>query len=245
MLIFGHGNAKNARIVGNTLAFPGYSCFSLTSENYEVRRNIFAMGHGGTFYGVRGVKGYQGDHNLFWAGPGQEGGLPDGKAWHRSVASFQKANPDLEAHSKVADPQFVSAPVAYAVLDSKRLNQCTRARLYLRDGNGGRFAAGDVVEINFDGVPRQVVTVDAASITVEPPLDEIPPKPYVVANWKTNRSLRLDLRVGKDSPAHMLGPEEQPVGSTLDIPAIRRGDFDGDGERDVPSYPADASWRPM
>lgn len=245
MLIFGHGNAGDARIISNTFAFPGYSCLALSEKDYEVRSNIFAMGHGGSYYSIRGVEGYQGDHNLFWAGNGQQAGIVDNTAWHRDFASYRKGSPALDVHSQEGDPAFASAPVAYAVLDDRRLSECTRSQLYLRDGNGERFAVGDIAETNFDGVKRQVLAVDKASITIDPPLAEKPPKPYVVANWKSGETLVLDLRPSPGSPALTLGPDGKAIGSSLDIPAFRRGDFNADGQRDLPAYPPDVTWRPQ
>lgn len=245
MLIFGHGNAGDARILGNTFACSGYSCLALSEKNYEVRGNLFAMGHGGTYYGIRGVEGYQGDHNLFWAGSGQQAGITDNTAWHRDFVSYRKSNPALDVHSQEADPRFANAPVAYSVLDGKLLSQCTRSQLHLRDGNNGRFAVGDIAEINFDGVKRLIGAADATSITIDPPLAEIPPKPYVVANWKDSATLVLDLRPTPGSPALTLGPDGKAVGSDLDIPAFRRGDFNGDGQRDLPAYPDDVTWCPQ
>lgn len=58
----------------------------------------------------------------------------------------------------------------------------------------------------------------------------------------TNRaciSTALDLRPAAGSPASTAGEGETPVGATLDISAFQRGDFEGDGQRDIPELPPD------
>jgi len=119
-----------------------------------------------------------------------------------------------------------------------RLPQCTRGKLYLRGGTGG-FKTGDNVEVDFDGTPRRITECTSDAIAISPPLDRKPLKCSLVANWGDNDDLRLDLRLKPDSPGARLGKDGGTVGSTLDVPAFRRGDFDGDGRRDLPSYPED------
>jgi len=62
-------------------------------------------------------------------------------------------------------------------------------------------------------------------------------KGWLVANWKTNTNFELDLRFREDSPALRLGTDSLPIGSTIDVQEYMRGDFDGDGARNVPSIP--------
>ena len=242
MLIFGHKNTTDCKVINNTLAFPGYSCLSLTSNNYELKNNIMAMGHSGVFFSIKKVKGYKGDNNLYWTGPGIKGGIPSDKGWHRSIADFKKANPDLEANSVFADPLFVNAPSVYQVLDGRNLEKCTRAKLYLRGGVKG-FAVGDNIEINFDGVVRKAKDVTGEYIVVDPALDAKPFKPYTVANWKDKADFKIDLSLQAESPAAKLA-NGKPAGSGINIQAFRKADFNNDGKRDVPRWPTDVSWSP-
>lgn len=240
MLIFGHNNAGHADIVCNTLACPGYSCMSLTWEDYRVRENVFFTGHTGIVYGVRGISGYEADRNLFWGSARASnprimatdaGWLSD---WNAVVRSSGEGE-----HSLYADPQFVSAPVAYAVLDHRRLTECTHHRLYLR-GHAELFRSGDRVELNFDGVLRRVKAVEGDALIVEPPLAELPIKSSLVANWGETGSGKLDLRLSADSPGAALSASEGPIGSQIDIQAYLAGDFDGDRRRDRAATPRES-----
>ncbi len=233
MLIFGHGNAGDAVVAHNTFAFPGYSCLSLTASGYKLFDNVFMMGHGKTFYSIRGVKDFEADRNLYWAGPRATASIVSDRGWHRTYAEYRKANPDLDVHSKYGDPGLVNAPLAFAVLDSKRLAQCTRSRLYLRGGTKG-FNAGEYVEINFDGRVRRITACERGAITIDPPLPARPIKPWLVANWAANDDFALDLRLKS-----AVGRKADAPGSNISIPDFRRGDFDGDGKRDTPAYPDD------
>ena len=219
----------------NTLALTGYGSMSLTWEDYEVHENVFMSGHGSALYGVRGVKGYRADRNLFWNSRRAEKPviLATDAGWLRDFDAVRRSSGQDE-HSVYADPKFRNAPVAFKVLDHRRLDECTRAKWHLRDGAAG-FRVGDHVEVNFDGVRRRVTGIDGGAITVEPPLAEAPIQCWLVANWGENPDFRLDLRLAPDSPGAKLAEDGGPVGSRLEIRAFLRGDFDGDGRRDVPA----------
>jgi len=236
-VILGHANAKDYRILGNTIAYCGYGCLSLTARDYEVRENVFMTGTPGCLYGVRGVKGYDGDRNLLYnaAGLRKVSVVASDTGWHKDFAAYQKAT-GYDAASVYADPQFRRAPVAYAVVDHRRLTECTRGALYLRQGSGP-VAAGDTVELDFDGVPRRVTAADGPRMTVDPPLAARPIKGCLVANWGSRTAGGLDLRLAPGSPGATLAADGGPVGSTIDIAAYLGGDFDGDGRRDLPPWP--------
>jgi len=237
-VIFGHENARDWRVVGNTIAFGGYGCLRMTADKYEVRENVFVTGTPGYLYGVRGVKGYEGDRNLLFNAPGLEkaGVVSSDAGWHGSFEEYRKAT-GYEPHSVYAPPKFRHAPVAYGVVDHRRLTECTRRVLYLRKGSGP-VAKGDVVELDFDGARRTVTAVEGEAITVDPPLPARPTKGCLVCNWGEEKDVQYDLRLADDSPGARLAADGGPVGSRIDMAAYQRGDFDGDGARDVPTETA-------
>ncbi len=241
MLIMGHHNAGRYEIHGNTLAMAGYGLMSLTWEDYDLRENVLMGGHGGALFGVKGIRGYRADRNVFWNSARAVNPMiiATDAGWHRDFPAVQEATGQDE-HSVYADPKFHNAPVAFAVLDSRRLHESTRDRWYLR-GGAGAFRPGDYIEVNFDGLRRRVTEVEEASITVTPGLDERPVKGWLVANWAANTNFQLDLRLSADSPGAKLSATGGPVGSTLDIAAYQRGDFNGDGTRDIPPLPKELS----
>jgi hypothetical protein len=207
----------------------------MTADEYEVRENVFVTGTPGFLYGVRGVEGYEGDRNLLYNAPGLEkvGVVSSDAGWHGSFQEYREAT-GYEPHSVYAPPRFRSAPVAYGVVDHRRLTECTRSTLHLRKGSGP-VAKGDTVELDFDGVPRTVTAAEGRTITVDPPLPARPTKGCLVCNWGEQKDIRLDLRLAGDSPGARLAADGGPVGSRIDIAAYLRGDFDGDGTRDVPA----------
>ena len=237
MLIMGHESAGHYQIHGNTLAFSGYGCMNLTWENYDVRHNVMMTGHGGTLFGVRGIEGYTADRNLFWGSSRVKNPqiIATDAGWLRDFDAV-KASTGQDGHSIYADPKFRSAPVAFRVLDSRRLDECTKTTWYLR-GSAEGFLEGDHVEVNFDGVRRRIIVVDGAAITVEPGLEEKPIKGWLVANWADATDFRLDLRLAADSPGATLSDSGTPVGSRIDVQAYLTGDFNGDGQPDRPAIP--------
>jgi hypothetical protein len=101
------------------------------------------------------------------------------------------------------------------------------------------FQQGDRIEINGDGLLRRITAVGSKHIEFEPPLPARPFRDALVWNWKQATSTVLDLRPQEGSPALTAGTDGKPVGAALDIPAFQRGDFDGDGNRDIPELPDD------
>ena len=236
-VLFGHQSAEDYRICNNTIAFTGYGCMSLSARDYEVRENVFVTGHGSPMYAVRGIEGYDGDHNLFFNAHGVKDRpvMASDRGWHRTFREYQNAT-GYDQRSVFGDPRFRNAPVAFAAFDVRRLADCSRSRLYLRGGVGS-IRLTDVVEVNFDGVPRKVIDRSREAITVSPALRAKPVTPGVVCHWGRNSDLSLDLRLAANSPGAKLSPSGGPVGSTIDIAAYQRGDFDADGERDLPRRP--------
>ena len=233
-VIFGHQSAENYRIYNNTIAFTGYGCMSLTARDYDVRENVFVTGQGTAMYAVRGIQGYDGDHNLFFNAHGVRGRpvMASDRGWHRTFREYRSAT-GYDRLSVFGDPRFRNAPVAFAAVDGRRLTDCSRATLYLRGGVGS-IRLGDIVEINFDGVPRKVIDRSREAISISPALRTKPITPGLVCHWGQNGNLSLDLRLAADSPGAKLSASGGPVGSTIDIAAYQRGDFDADGERDLP-----------
>jgi hypothetical protein len=99
------------------------------------------------------------------------------------------------------------------------------------------MSIGDVVEVDFDGVARKVVSHTGLRITVAPGLSRKPLKGCLICNWGRRTDVTLDLRLGDDSPGAKLGASGGPIGSTVDIAAYQRGDFNADGIRDLPRIP--------
>ncbi|MDY6933311.1 MAG: right-handed parallel beta-helix repeat-containing protein [Spirochaetota bacterium] len=237
MLIFGHNNAGDYKIHKNTLAFTGYGCMNMTWKGYDVRENIFVTGHIGPMYSVLGIEDYKADRNLFWNAKGlkQKSVLISSRRRDKTLKVLQKVT-GQDKNSVYSDPKFINAPAAFRVLDGDRLHLCSRNKFYLRKGTTG-FKKGDNVEINFDGNIRRIISIDRNTITIDPGLPQKPTKGWLVANWGNNTNYKLDLRLRKDSPAFKLGRNGRSIGSTLDIQAFTRRDFNGDRKRDVPVIP--------
>jgi hypothetical protein len=119
----------------------------------------------------------------------------------------------------------------------------TRGRLLVRQGKAAvpteGFVPGDQIEINGDGVLRRITAVDDKGLHFEPPLPQLPLRGGLIWNWKGAATPTLDLRPKAGSETTSSGAEGRPIGATLDVPAFQRGDFDGDGKRDLPELPAD------
>jgi hypothetical protein len=187
-------------------------------------------------YDVRGIKGYVGERNLFFNAYGVRNRpvMVSDRGWHRSFREYRSAT-GYDRTSVFGDPRFRNAPGSYAVMDGRRLADSTREKLYLRGGELIRL--GDIVEVNFDGVLRKVVDRSREFITISPALPAQSLTSSLICCWGRNSDFLLDLRLSAQSPGATLSSSGGPVGSTIDIAAYQRGDFDGDGKRDLPDLP--------
>lgn len=236
-VIFGHQSAHNYRVHNNTIVFSGGVCMGLTAHDYDVRENIFVTGQGSPMYSVLGVKGYEGQRNLFFNATGitDKPVMVSDYGWHRSFTEYRKAT-GYDEGSVFGDPRFRNAPESFAVVDVWRLTDCSREKLYLRKGVES-IRLGDFVEVNFDGVLRKVVDLNRETITISPALPQKPLTPSLICGWGRNSDLALDLRLLESSPGAKLSTSGGPIGSTIDIAAYQRGDFDADGRRDLQELP--------
>ena len=236
MVIFGHDNSNNWTLRGNTFVHPGYSITSFTGQNYDARENVFVGG----FSTLSPT--YKGDYNLFTV-------VPRGAKFEKysSPADIAAAT-GQEAHSALASElPLRSAPQGHAV--GENLSAATRDIIYLRGAEG--FKAGDIIEVNWDGLARTLTAVEAATVQTDgrarsytrvsftPALPALPLRYVVVANWGSRKDLKLDTRLVPDSPAAKMAPGGGVIGATIDVAAFARGDFDGDGQRDIPEMPSD------
>jgi hypothetical protein len=238
-VIFGHKNAENYRVHNNTVAFGGGACMSLTAHHYDVQENIFVTGQGSPMYSVIGVRGYDGGRNVFFNARGIKGRpvMVSDRGWHRTFREY-RSKTRYDRGSVFGDPRFRNAPDSFAVVDNQRLSDCTRERLYLRKGLE-MIRLGDFVEVNFDGVLRRIVNRGRETITISPALPAKPLTPSLICCWGRNSDMSLDFQLQANSPGASLSTSGGPVGSTIDISAYQRGDFDADGQRDLPALPAE------
>jgi len=229
--VFGHGNSDGWNIRGNTLGLGGWGPFSFTGKDYTVHENILYGGNS------PGTDSYQGDRNLLLGDALGKGYFFTAKPrWttYKDVAAFFAVT-GQDKHSAYGDPQFENIPARQAVVKEKH-PKGTAARLFLQQGNETTtgFAVGDHVEINGDGILRTVKTVDDESIGIKPALPCPPFRVALVWNWKNQTNFQLDLTPAPGSPALTMGEDGGRIGSKIDIRAFQRGDFDGDGTRDLP-----------
>jgi hypothetical protein len=209
----------------NTCALEGTSVLSLsTGTGYRVNGNIMADNNGSFFYAVPPSIEFQSDDNIFWTTVGPTVSRP----WRCSIGEFgsldqfRKAT-SLEARSEFKDPQFRNAP-QYVVNVDRKAGEAAADKV--APGSAGLFQVGDHMEINFDGVVRTVTAAEPGVVTFDPPLAR--EQAFVtIANWKHKTDFTYDFS----------SPLNGRYGSTVNVPAYLRCDFDGDGKRDVPEVP--------
>jgi hypothetical protein len=235
-VIFGHGNSDGWTVEQSTVGLGGWGAFSLTGKDYVVRRSVvfnnpMVMGQNTTS-----------DENLFAiTNPGQPMFIVS-KPKHSTYQSPEQvaaATGQEKQSVRIDEVPFRNAPMAQAV--SQWADANTSNRLQVRSKAGSMFKAGDMIEVSGDGVLRKVLSVEDEVITFEPALPARPFRDSLVWNWGNAKSTQLDLRL-KETLKQL--PADGKVGATIDVAAYQRGDFDGDGKRDIPEVPEDvkANW---
>ncbi len=235
-VIFGHSNSNDWTVANCTVGLGGWGAFSLTGKNYRFRGNIIWNNPLGL------PQTADSDYNVFSSLHDDWPVVLVSKPKWRSFTSLEEAAQATgqEKHSIRAAAAFRGAPSCQAVALGDDANTANRLALRVRKAEQIQdFAVGDSVEINGDGVLRRITAVEGGAIRFEPALPRRPFRDALVWNWKQAKSPVLDLRPAEGSKAATAGEGGKPAGATLDIPAYQRGDFDGDGKRDIPDLPAD------
>lgn len=230
-VILGHGNSNGWTIERSTVGLGGWGAFSFTGKDYKLHDSIVWENP------LSQAGNVESNHNLYYcADAAAPIYIVSKPKWKRfgSVAEAAAAT-GQEQGSLRADPKFRSAPAfqAPALWDDEN----TRSFLKLRKGDFGVFEKGDRIEINGDGVLRSVTAATEDSVSFEPALPALPFRETLVWNWKKAGKAELDLRPEAGSPALMSGTDGKAVGAQLDIPAFKRGEFNGDGKRMIPELP--------
>ncbi|WP_197355718.1 right-handed parallel beta-helix repeat-containing protein [Aureliella helgolandensis] len=198
--------ATNSSVDGNTLAFSGYGLLRLPPEELSITSNVFNVGHGKPAYVSHEALQYEADENLYWNSSRALNPmfLRTAEGWQRNWDQYQSGN-EHDQNSAYGNPEHINAPIAF---DSAKSRESTHSVLALNT-HEVLFEVGDFVEVNFDGVQRQITAKSADRITIFPPLEELT-RTTLVANWGTNSNFNLDLRTSPSSPL-------PTAGSTLNI----------------------------
>ena len=225
-ITLGHGNTTNVTIENNTLAYAGLGLVNFTASGYSVNNNILMTGTEKPVFSINGIEDYTADTNLFWNSDRAINPhiIRDDAGWHRDFEQYQSTTTN-DVNSVYESPNFASAPLVVDSVDVGRLGEMTTTFLPLWD-KGVLFEVGDYVEVNFDGVARQVVEITNNGIVLSNALDQIPFGNVTISNWGTQTNYQWDLsRTGSSN-----------LGSPIDFARYQALDFNGDGVRDVPEF---------
>lgn len=241
-IIFGHGNSHDWTVESNTIGLGGWGAISFTGKDYRVTDNIFY----GNSLGLSAE--ISSDYNLYALTDASQSMVVVSKPKWRRLASPAEVFGAIkqEEHGLCADAKLRNAPVRQAWIEWDNANTISRLMLkqsHEKTGATG-FEVGDKVEINGDGVLRRITAAEGDAIRIEPPLPGVPFRGALIWNWKNVANCQLDTRLAEDSPARGSGRNGKDRGARLDIAAYQRGDFNGDGRRDLPELPDNlkASW---
>jgi len=112
-VIFGHGNADDYDVIGNTIAFSGYGVLNLSGTGYRLRENVLVSGHGGPLYGFGEASQVESDRNLLWRVPDTTGPpVVYDRNWNGTWQSYLQDS-GKDTNSEYADPLFTAAPACF------------------------------------------------------------------------------------------------------------------------------------
>lgn len=248
--------------IGNTIVATPASPTNWTGQGYTVRDNIIAPLNGGIpMYQATRVDRFKADHNLLWPGANYTGAVAivgevarkgQGDAAELDMArhwtpwATLREKWGLEKNGVLADPMFANVPRHYTVSHHGKVARGTRSSIVVSRRQETAFPVGDTIEIGFDGVARRVTRLDRDGndtvIHFEPALPKALIRAHSVANWGDAKDLRWDVRLRPGSPAIGKASTGGNIGSSVDMHAYLRGDFTGDGQRDIPSMPYDEQY---
>jgi parallel beta-helix repeat protein len=213
-------------------------------DTFDLQENVFMNGYPSRLYSCSATIKYTADRNLFWKS-GRSSTPNNVLGWDytdRTLAQFQSLS-GQDINSAASDPQFVNAPVAFGVVEAAKIDQCQKDKLLLWNTPEG-WLVNDVIEVNFDGVPRSITNINGKEISFTPAMNQKPLSVTLASNWGPGKTdLNMDFRLKATSPGAHLSATGGAVGSALNLQAFFCGDFNEDGERDIPIIPADWGYR--
>ena len=258
-VILAGGQSINWSLNNNTFAME---CINATCANpaatsgtdgqYSVLNSIFYD----TMLGYSGQTAS--NYNLFW-----NNAFPIGNVAPPTYSTYEKFYGDptgnelslpavtsqlgFEANSTPGNPMFNNAPYMYAQVQ-KAVMSSTTTQITVdapADTNlTGYFNQNDVLELDGDGVPRQINSVSysptggQATITFSPALPHTPIRTLEAWDWPAGTTnLALDLTLAANSPALTGSSTGGQRGSTINTLQYEAGSFDGTGNRDIPAVP--------
>jgi len=230
--------AEGAEIRNNTIAAVSTPT-NWSGKEFSVRNNIIAPLHDRPCYGIPDQTTFAGNNNLLWNGKRPKMPLVILGRWKAAYRSLKEIQDGAgqETRGIVAKPLFRKAPKFYTHTHYAKIPSCTASRLVLHTPHQGLLAVGDHLEVNFDGKLRRATRVGPDWVEFAPPLPEPPVVSVSVCNWGEETQFDWDLRLADGSPGKAKGADGRDIGCDLDIQAYIRGDFDGDGVRDLPAAP--------
>ncbi len=223
---YGRPDAKGWTVTGNTVGLLRYNPIYVGGTNNSSQGNVvFGYAQPVTFPSGQ----VQADYD--WFSP-QKGVRPFSLEKRKGAAPTAA---QVETKSQSGDPKLRNVPASMTVTFGG--SGTTAEHLVFDTDATALFAVGDLIEINGDGVQRKVTAVDEKSISFAPALPAAPFRYSNVINWKNNPNSQIDTRPAPGSPVLTAGPDGKAAGSSLDVPAYQKGDFDSDGKRDLPVVP--------
>jgi len=228
-LILGHKSANEWTVEGNTFALAHFGGVGVTGTGSTFEANIFYDATLGDFNEIASA-----NYDLFFDNQGGDVFFTNKNDEYTGYKTAEAiyASTGLEQYGRVQNPQFRNAPVGvFRVLGQ---GQSSATRLKVRNQVPRHSSVGDHIEIDGDGVARRVTNIEDEYFSIEPALPTPPLRTSLVTIWSDPANLQIDTRPRPGSPALTAGPEGKPVGAQLEIAAYQRGDFNGDGQRDLP-----------
>ena len=237
-IISGHGNTDNVTIANNTITQCRYGCILFTGNTHDVRENIFLGGDSDIVYTVPEGTNYNGSDNLFYTSDymwnQSQVILHALGQWNLTLDEFSSLT-SQDQNSIATNPLLTNLPAYYSVIDTSRNQEMDYDTIFLAYETEN-FDIGDIIELNFDGVARTITAKGDHSITFTPELESLTFRELLVSNWKDNSNLQLNVTPLPESQALSMGATNDGIGSMVDIQAYQNGDFDMDGERDIPEW---------
>ncbi len=222
-VILGHNSAHHAEFIRNTFAFARHGAMGTAATGVTLMANVFY--HNPLSYESDDIRS---DGGLFWMKRDIDPSLVHTLGKWKSYVWPQDFAKDhgMEMASAREDPGFKNMPLLQVIGRDTFLSGSPDT-LPLDPEDTAAFGEGDTIEINGDGIPRRVLSVDADSVRFAPVLAALPFRAPILWKWAAGASFEPDL-----ASARTGGPG-QP-GSSIDVAAYRRGELARPGVRSLP-----------
>jgi hypothetical protein len=201
--------------------------------------NNLMVDNNGAFWGANSTVSstYVSDYNLFYhtltnSADSVVGWCVDAGGSNLPLAQYA-ATSSQDTHGVYGNPQFGNLPKVFLPGAFASYGDFSPNHFYVYGGVPSAVKVGDYLEIETDGVPRQITAINTTSgfITFTPSSVQVANRYNLAFDWGSNSNFAVDLTLQPGSAALGKASDQTNIGSSINVASYAAGNFGIYGSR--------------